>query len=153
MVTIANIINAGLGVTSGAGANVADPNKVNANLPTPTSTQVRTQAVAPTATTTPASSGSGAKLDSATTAAIGQGLPLGVTREQAIKLATDLSNAKTTEEQEKILSSYTSQGQKNKLETLLALIIPVLLNNGKVDANQVAWWEKAFPAITGMFKK
>jgi hypothetical protein len=141
---IPSFIPASLGATAYARNNSQDP-KATAKLPAATTTQT----AQPIATTPSAAT---PKLDAKTTAQISALVPKGYTSEQLVKLATDVSNAKTDEERDKILSSYTSQGQKNKLETLLALIIPVLLNNGKVDANQVAWWKEALPAMTGMFK-
>ena len=54
--------------------------------------------------------------------------------------------------QSKALNGQAKTDFMEKWGKLLAMLIPVLINNGRVDANQVAWWKEAFPMMYGLVK-
>jgi hypothetical protein len=60
-----------------------------------------------------------------------------------------LKAAKSAAEQAAILNESVQQDREKWLK-IIALIAPVMLNNWKVDANQVAWWKEAVPAFSGV---
>lgn len=59
-----------------------------------------------------------------------------------VKTEADLRGAK-----EKL-----AQGDESKWLAILSLLIPVMINGGKINAEQVAWWEKMVPALSSVLK-
>jgi hypothetical protein len=70
-------------------------------------------------------------------------------KEQLAEINAALTAAKSGDEQRAILAKV-AQGDQNKWLALIALLVPVMLNNWKVDANQVNWWKEAVPAMSGV---
>lgn len=45
-----------------------------------------------------------------------------------------------------------AQGDESKWLEILSLIIPVMINGGKINAEQCEWWKKMVPALNSVLK-
>jgi hypothetical protein len=45
-----------------------------------------------------------------------------------------------------------AQGDETKWLEILSLLIPVMINRGKINAEQVDWWKKMVPALSSVLK-
>jgi hypothetical protein len=46
-----------------------------------------------------------------------------------------------------------AQGDESKWLEILSLLIPVMINGGKINAEQVDWWKKMVPALNNALTK